>query len=153
MTRLLSSMVGNSDMRETTIPSGYSAAIIPGTIDDSRSPALVSPPDIKTPPLVTGKRNHLNGSLAHGKDRAGSEPIDPSALSKALKDFEEAGNIRERTPGGSPSRKRQRIYGDRLVEFLEIVLNSMSYRIDRPNGVSGTPCVERLLEFLPVCRI
>ena len=117
MTRLLSSMVGDSDMRETTIPSSYSAPIIPGTIDDSRSPALVSPPDIKTPPLFTGKRNHLNGSLAHGKDRAGSEPIDPNALTKALKDFEEAGNVRERTPGGSPSRKRQRIYGDRSVEF------------------------------------
>lgn len=120
MTRLLSSMVGDSDMRETTIPSGCGAS---GTLDDSCSPALVSPPDIKTPPLLTGKRNHLNGSLAHGKDRAGSEPIDSSALSKALKDFEEAGNIRERTPGGSPSRKRQRIYGDRLVEFLEIILN------------------------------
>lgn len=90
---------------------------IPGAIDDSCSPALVSPSDIKTPPLLTGKRNHFNGSLAHGKDRAGSEPIDATALSKALKDFEEAGNIRERTPGGSPSRKRQRIYGDRLVEF------------------------------------
>lgn len=104
-------------MRETTIESGYSSAIMPGTIEDSRSPAFVSPPDITTPPLMTGKRNHLNGTLAHGKERAGSEPIDPSALSKALKDFEEAGNMRERTPGGSPSRKRQRIYGDRLVNF------------------------------------
>lgn len=125
MTRLLSSMVGDSDMRETTIPSGYSAPIISGTIDDSRSPALVSPPDIKTPPSFTGKRNHLNGSLAHGKDRAGSEPIDPSALSKALKDVEEAGNVRESTPGGSPSRKRQRIYGDRLVDFLETMLDTL----------------------------
>jgi cell division cycle 20-like protein 1, cofactor of APC complex len=105
-------------MRETTIESGYSSAIMPGAIEDSRSSPFVSPPDIKTPPLMTGKRNHLNGSLAHSKERAGSEPIDPSALSKALKDFEEAGNMRERTPGGSPSRKRQRIYGDRLVDFL-----------------------------------
>lgn len=106
-------MVGNSDMEETIIKSGYGAAVVNGAIDDSRSPALVSPIDIKTPPLVTGKRSHVNGNLAHGKERAGSEPIDPSALSKALKEFEEAGSTRERTPGGSPSRKRQRIYGDR----------------------------------------
>lgn len=125
MTRLLSSVLDDPDMRETTISSGYSAPIMPGNIDESRSPALVSPPDIKTPPLFTGKRNHLSGSLAHGKDRAGSEPIDPSALSKALKDFEEAGNVRERTPGGSPSRKRQRIYGDRLVAFPEIILPTL----------------------------
>jgi cell division cycle 20-like protein 1 (cofactor of APC complex) len=117
-------MVGDFAMRETTIESGYSSVIIPGTIDDSRSPALVSPPDIKTPPLVTGKRNHLNGNLALGKERAGSEPIDPNVLSKALKDFEEAGNIRDRTPGGSPSRKRQRIYGDRLVDVRGYSANS-----------------------------
>lgn len=125
MTRLLSSTAGDSDLRETTIPSGYSAPIISGTADDSRSPPLVSPSDIKTPPSLTGKRNYLNGSLAQGKDRAGSEPIDPSALSKALKEFEEAGTIRERTPGGSPSRKRQRVYGDRLVELSESISHTL----------------------------
>lgn len=48
-------------------------------------------------------------------ERAGSEPIDPTALSKALRDVDDAGRSRERTPGASPSRKRQRIYGDRSV--------------------------------------
>ena len=43
----------------------------------------------------------------------GSEPVDPSALAKALKDYDEAGRRRERTPGASPCRKRQRVYGDR----------------------------------------
>lgn len=41
--------------------------------------------------------------------------MDPAALSKALKDMEDEGRIRERTPGASPSRKRQRVYGDRSV--------------------------------------
>ena len=43
----------------------------------------------------------------------GGEAIDPVALKNALKDFEEAGRSRDVTPGGSPSRKRQRVYGDR----------------------------------------
>jgi cell division cycle 20-like protein 1 (cofactor of APC complex) len=43
-----------------------------------------------------------------------SDPIDPNVLSKALlKEFEDAGRHRDITPGGSPSRKRQRVYGDR----------------------------------------
>lgn len=54
------------------------------------------------------------GERASGTPTADS--IDPNALSKALlKEFEDAGSGRHRetTPGGSPSRKRQRIYGDR----------------------------------------
>ena len=61
------------------------------------------------------KHNQINGQRTNGADRAGSEPIDPAALSKALKDMEDAGKVRERTPGASPSRKRQRVYGDRSV--------------------------------------
>jgi len=64
------------------------------------------------------KRNHSNAQGVNGMARAGSEPIDPGALTKALKDMEDAGRSRERTPGASPSRKRQRVYGDRLVECL-----------------------------------
>ena len=42
--------------------------------------------------------------------------MDPTALSKALKNMEDAGRVRDGTPGASPSRKRQRVYGDRSVE-------------------------------------
>lgn len=83
------------------------------TMENSHTPALVSPPTTRTPPAAV-RKSHVNGH-ANGADRAGSEPVDPSALSKALKNFEEAGHTRERTPGASPSRKRQRIYGDRSV--------------------------------------
>lgn len=47
------------------------------------------------------------------KNENGPESVDPDALTKALKEYEEAGRRRERTPGTSPSRKRQRVYGDR----------------------------------------
>ena len=131
-------MKEDPEMQNPTLESAYRPAIIARTLDDSRSPALASPPLIKTPPLVTGKRNHLNGGLALIKDRAGSEPIDPGALSKAFKEFEDVGNMRERTPGGSPSRKRQRMHADRLVDFLVIVYNPRGYRSRGWNDGSGT---------------
>lgn len=50
--------------------------------------------------------------------------MDPTALSKALKDMEDAGRVREITPGASPSRKRQRVYGDRSVKVALVVISS-----------------------------
>jgi cell division cycle 20-like protein 1 (cofactor of APC complex) len=48
------------------------------------------------------------------RSRTMEAAVDPNALSKALmREFEETGRTRDVTPGGSPSRKRQRIYGDR----------------------------------------
>lgn len=73
--------------------------------DEAATPALISPPESKTPPTASHKRNK---SVSRN-----SEPVDASALSKALKDFEQAGKARERTPIASPSRKRPRIQGDR----------------------------------------
>ncbi|MCJ1261955.1 substrate-specific activator of APC-dependent proteolysis [Lobaria immixta] len=75
---------------------------------DSHSPALVSPPEAGTPPLAIGRHGHTNVSFSNGFQKAGSEPIDAHRLSHALKTHEEAVQRRERTPGGSPSRKRQR---------------------------------------------
>ena len=86
------------------------------SIEHTNIPTLVSPPDTTGPPLAgAGKHNHLNGGSAPSRERSGSEAVDPNALTKALKEFEEAGRARERTPAASPSRKRQRVYGDRLV--------------------------------------
>jgi len=87
-------------------------------MENSHTPNLVSPPETKTPPTgmsntALNKHNQLNGGRTNGTERAGSEPIDPAALSKALKDMDDTGRVRERTPGASPSRKRQRVYGDR----------------------------------------
>lgn len=90
------------------------------------------------PPQATGKRSHLNGDAALGGDRQGSEAIDADALSRALMDYEEVGRARERTPQASPSRKRQRIYGDRSVIIPCIRskkwLNGLEF--DRPTFMS-----------------
>ena len=88
-------------------------------MDKSHAPDLVSL-DMKTPQLAT-KHSSTNGHITKGAERAGSEPVDPTALSKALKDMEDAGRVRERTPGASPSRKRQRVYGDRSVKVSTAV--------------------------------
>ncbi|KAL1611898.1 substrate-specific activator of APC-dependent proteolysis [Paraconiothyrium brasiliense] len=77
--------------------------------EDARTPTLISPPESKTPPTATHKRNQAD--FAHDRN---SEPVDASALSKALEHFERAGRAVER-PIASPSRKRQRIYGDRFI--------------------------------------
>ncbi|MCJ1254742.1 substrate-specific activator of APC-dependent proteolysis [Lignoscripta atroalba] len=106
-------------MRETTVESQHISTTFARIIEHPQSPSLVSPPTIDTPPPATGKHVHPNGGNVHGREREGSEAISADALSKALKEFEEAGRTRERTPGGSPSRKRQRIYGDRFIPNRE----------------------------------
>ena len=74
-----------------------------------------SPPGTKQSSGVIRKPQQPDGQPFRSIERGGSEPVDPSALNKALKDVEDAGWTRDRTPGSSPSRKRQRVYGDRLV--------------------------------------
>ena len=73
-----------------------------------QTPSLHTPPGSKTPPTVTTKRVHSIAGI-----RATSASVDADALSRRLKEFESAGRPRDRTPGRSPSRKRQRVYGDR----------------------------------------
>lgn len=77
--------------------------------------SIVSPPGSKTPPSMPSKKTLLfsDPSSNRQKTRNGPDPIDADALTLALKEYEEAGRRRERTPGTSPSRKRQRVYGDR----------------------------------------
>ena len=82
-------------------------------MEPQEGPALVSS-TAPTPPLLHGaKRGHPNGHTGRPHEREGSEPIDARSLSKALQEFKETDQSREKTPSGSPSRKRQRIYGDR----------------------------------------
>ncbi|KAH0559919.1 Fizzy- protein [Trichoglossum hirsutum] len=73
----------------------------------------------------------LGNGLDRRKPPGGGEAVDPDALSRALREFEQAGRQRERTPGQSPSRKRQRIYGDRLVTTLHQQLKARSEEANR----------------------
>lgn len=64
-----------------------------------------------------------NGANVLGKPNQGgtrADGIDPDQLKGALEKFEDAGRRRDVTPGGSPSRKRQRVYGDRYVNDLDL---------------------------------
>ena len=92
------------------------------------SGSLISPPGHNTPPTLNAKTNQPNGHSSREQGRQNSETMDANVLSKALKDMEAAGRTRERTPGASPSRKRQRIvYGDRLVIHFQITIFSEGY--------------------------
>lgn len=88
-------------------------------MEGSTNTELPSSAGTRTPTRALNKRAHANGTTVNSAGRAGSEPVDPTVLSKALKDFEDARRTRDRTPGASPSRKRQRIYGDRSVHELD----------------------------------
>ena len=86
-------------------------------MDEESSPVGATAPDATTPPgFARAKRSHIKGNESNDRDREGFEAVDADALSKALKEFEDADQTREKLPAGSPSRKRQRIYGDRLAE-------------------------------------
>ena len=84
-------------------------------MENTHDSDLAASADSRALPPALGKRALTNGDTIDDAGRAGSEPVDANALSKALKDFEDARRTRDRTPGASPSRKRQRIYGDRYV--------------------------------------
>lgn len=76
---------------------------------------IASPPGSKTPPSMSSRRTLFfpEPSARQQKSRTEAEPVDADALAMALKKYEEAGHRRDRTPGSSPCRKRQRVYGDR----------------------------------------
>lgn len=98
-----------------------------------RTRSMVSPRQVSTPPLratTTNKREHINGTANHTGDHATSS-VNPDALSKALKEVEDAGRPRETTPTGSPSRKRQRVWGDRFVGSLSLLCTCAGYYISQ----------------------
>lgn len=103
-------------MPEIRAESYITSSTITTAVENLQTPTLVSPHS-NTPPTATAKLGQLKDPALNAAERAGSEPLDPNVLSKRLKGMEDAGRIRERTPGASPSRKRQRIYGDRSVDY------------------------------------
>ena len=122
--------------------SSADASIAFVNMDKQQTPTLASPPDSRTPPTISSsKQGKTNGSTSLGGARSGSEPVDAGALSKALRDFEDAGRTREKTPSESPnrSRKRQRIYGDRFIPNREGQDLHASYSLLHDEGSPVTP--------------
>jgi cell division cycle 20-like protein 1 (cofactor of APC complex) len=96
---------------------GIEPEALPSTSDilNNMSNRLASPPGSRTPPSgpIKNTLSLPDTSGNHSYLSNHSDAVDPAALANALRDFDEAGRRRERTPGASPSRKRQRVYGDR----------------------------------------
>ncbi|KAF2095740.1 cell division cycle protein [Rhizodiscina lignyota] len=127
---------GDSALRVTTSNSGNVA-------NDVHTPTLLSPPDSKTPPTITTSNKRHSDTMANAGRDGSSEPVDAQALSKALEKFEQAGRQRERTPGASPSRKRQRIYGDRFIPNRSGQDLQSSYSLLHEDGSPSTPSRSR----------
>lgn len=77
-----------------------------------RTPSLPTPVGSKTPPTISTKRFLDRPETTSAVQRA-TEAMEADALQRRLREIENAGRPRDRTPGRSPSRKRQRVYGDR----------------------------------------
>ncbi|TAQ85408.1 hypothetical protein B7494_g6266 [Chlorociboria aeruginascens] len=118
----------------------------------SNAPLSGTPPRTKTPPPVIENRrserkaNEENGSRndrVSGKSNSGM--VDPNVLSKALlKEFEEVGRRhRDITPGGSPSRKRQRVYGDRFIPNREGQDLQASFSLLHDDSSPATPSKQK----------
>jgi len=112
--------------------SGITHAQIKKAGNALNTPPVTTPPRSTTPPPQAEKRKSDRkatdeGAQSHrGVMASGTSAIDPNVLSKALlKEFEDGGSGRHRdvTPGGSPSRKRQRVYGDRYELLSSLGLN------------------------------
>ena len=104
---------------------------------DTHTPTLLSPPESKTPPTAKGKR-HLSDNAANVTE-PNSEPIDSNVLNKALRKFEDTSRRREQTPTASPSRKRQRIYGDRFIPNRQGQDLQASFSLMHEEGSPATP--------------
>lgn len=89
-----------------------SASLAVDASDRPQTPSLPTPVGSKTPPTIASKR-FLGNDDSMSAVRRATEAMEADALQRRLKEIDNAGRQRERTPGRSPSRKRQRIYGDR----------------------------------------
>lgn len=103
---------------EEAYGSAISHAHLVKTTNALNTPPVDTPPRSITPPPAGEKRKSERKATEENMPRSNRatpniDAIDPNRLNKALlKEFEDAGR-RDITPGGSPSRKRQRVYGDR----------------------------------------
>ncbi|KAK5171773.1 substrate-specific activator of APC-dependent proteolysis [Saxophila tyrrhenica] len=111
---------------------------------EQQTPTLMSPPRSKTPPTITGKRQHSDRNASRSL-RSGSEPVNATALNKALQQVEDTSRPRSITPNGSPSRKRQKVQAgagggsDRFIPNRSGQDLHASYNLLHEDGSPATP--------------
>ncbi|KAK3047332.1 substrate-specific activator of APC-dependent proteolysis [Extremus antarcticus] len=106
--------------------------------EEAPTPLPLSPPRSKTPPTITGKRQH--------SERSASRPVSVAALNKALQQVEDTSAARSITPtGSSPSRKRQKVQNgggggsDRFIPNRSGQDLHASYNLLHEDGSPATP--------------
>ncbi|KAL8901944.1 MAG: hypothetical protein Q9192_000245 [Flavoplaca navasiana] len=104
-------------MTDTNLGPHEPSHVIPPSMDNPTAGDAISPLGNATSSTTSRKRSHAIPANTH--HRGASEPVDAAALAQALNGVEGEAKSRERTPLGSPSRKRQRIYGDRFIPNRE----------------------------------
>lgn len=108
-----------------------------------RTPTLPTPSGSKTPPTISSKRFFATYGESSNTQQATSETAEADALTRRLKEIENAGRPRDFTPGRSPSRKRQRVYGDRFIPNREGQDLQASYSLLYDDGSPATPSRSR----------
>ncbi|CAJ2507968.1 Uu.00g091540.m01.CDS01 [Anthostomella pinea] len=119
---------------------------------DSASPAARTPSRIPTPPppsdrgRLQARHNMDNGNSSKGSrhsgrftERTSTGGIDPESLSRALSREVYTADRRDSTPGASPSRKRQRMNGDRFIPTRSGQDLQASFNLLHEEGSPATP--------------
>ena len=121
--------------------SHHNSSIVAQSLESSAVVDVSTPQSDDTTSNTMRKRSYLGG--ANGINREGSEPIDAGALSRALQGVERQAQSRERTPVGSPSRKRQRVYGDRFIPNRDGRDLQASFSLLPDNNTPATPRLKK----------
>ncbi|OCT54722.1 Fizzy-related protein like protein [Cladophialophora carrionii] len=116
----------------------FSAALAVEASERPQTPTLPTPVGSKTPPTISTKRFAGPEEGMSAAQRA-IEALEADALNRRLREIEHAGRQRDRTPGRSPSRKRQRIYGDRFIPNRDGQDLQATYSLLHDDGSPATP--------------
>lgn len=117
-------------------------------VRDTHSPSRAMPPRVSTPPPPPSDRGRLQArqkvdntniqSARHGRRDGSLSGIDPGVLTRALS-RELSADRRDSAPAASPSRKRQRINGDRFIPSRSGQDLQASFSLLHEEGSPATP--------------
>ena len=126
---------------------------------ETTTPGALTPARTSTPPPQTERSrfeprpgpSDRNGRMGARGDLSRHSSLDTDALDSALR--REIGRPhRDSTPGASPSRKRQRINGDRYVELASPPpLHSSRIQADKETPGSSPPVLDKISKQASVC--
>ena len=114
------------------------AVVTLDTLERPLTPSFPTPDGSKTPPTISTRLQRGNGESSANVRRT-SEALESDILARRLREIDNIARQRERTPGRSPSRKRQRVYGDRFIPNRDGQDFIASYSLLHEDGSPATP--------------